>query len=707
VSPTPVLPITGVRGNLIFGEGVHDDTWAVYRLGGATFPDDPVAALVELARAAGPELSLLCVSRRWQVERYAIGMEAAADIRHVPRAGLEAYLDAQRRHLTGRDPHTFELYLSLRLPPGTTPGTAPAHEEALRERLSGCPGSERADETELHGLIHNALRRGLDQAARLDPAPEVDGLILSEAAETGPRVDAPSPEGRGLAVTVGARAVRIATERGESHQAFLCACAVPSASGGEAPLFAALESLAFEVELALALRSDDEGSALKLALSFCVAAATDDELEQRVEQLRRTLPVARLHRPSGDQLRLFVSHLPGQPSRLLGCELSLSADELGSLVGPPPKRLGTDAGPYLGYTLDGLRRPVLFDLAAVAPAVVLAGAAGSGKTVCAQLMMYQAFLAGSRVVDVDQLGEHALCALPEVAIDAGVLELGSDAADRGVLDPLLLAPGALGERLGCALLLSLLPEPCPPDYHDAVVLAVRTAAARGGDCAYALELLAAGGAAADVAAKLTDAGRTGAGVSVPALALGGVDRDQPSEVSEAVIGVRLDARLRRLPERVVRVLEQLLALYGLRLATNNPRRRTVLGVGGDWWSSPDDSTGGAVAVHIARVGAAHRITALFTTRSARLPDALSELTGACLCFGASTEAEAGRAARLLGVSSESKAVLRRLTSLPRGACLLRDHAGRVAPIQVDVADPELLAGLARGNPGGRTGSDGQ
>jgi hypothetical protein len=714
VSPAPVFPITGVRGNLIFGEGAHDDTWAVYRLSGATLPDDPVAALLELARAAGPELSLLCVPRRWLLERCAIGMEAAADIRHVRRAALEAYLDAQRRHLAGRDPHSSELYLSLRLPPGTTLLTAPAREEALRNRLSGCPGCEPADEAELRGLIHHALCRGLADASRLDPEFEVDGLILSEPTEAAPSEDAPSLQAHGLKVEVGTRGVRIATERGESHQAFLCAGAVPSAAGSASPLLAALDSLAFKVELALALQSGDEGSAVKLALSFCVAAATDDELERRVAQLRRTLPVARLHRPPGDQLRLFISHLPGKPSPLLACELSLSADELGSLVRPPPTRLGTDAGPYLGYTLDGLRKPVLFDLAAVAPAVVLAGAARSGKTVCAQLMMYQAFLGGSRVVDVDPSGEHALFALPEVTIDARVLELGSGAADRGALDPLLLAPGALGEQLGRALLLSLLPEPCPPEHHDAAVLAVRTAAAHGGDCADALALLAAGGPAAEAAAAIageaaepTDAEPAGGGMSVPALAFGGVDRDQPSAVSEAVVGVRLDARVRRSPERAGRVLRQLLALYGLRLATHDPRRRTVLGVGGDWWSSPDDATGTAVARHIVRVAAAHRVTALFTTRSARDIDALSRLTAACLCFGAATEVEAGRAARLLGLSSESRAVVRQLTSLPRGACLLRDHAGRVAPVQVDVADPELLAALAYGNPGGRAGRVGQ
>jgi hypothetical protein len=712
VSATPVLPITGVRGNLIFGEGVDDDTWAVYRLSGATLPDDPVAALLEVAQGAGTELSLLCVPRRWQLERCAMGMEAAADIRHVRRAGLEAYLDAQHRHLADRDPHSPELYLSLRLPPGTTLLTAAAREETLRKRLTGCPGCEPADEAELRGLIHHALCRGLDIASPLDPEIEVDGLILTESTEAAPSEEAPSLPAHGLRVKVGARAVRIATERGESHQAFLCAGAVPPAAGGEAPLLAALNSLAFEVELALALRSD-EGASFKLALSFCVAAPTEDELEQRAEHLTRTLSVARLQRPSGAQLPLFVSHLPGQSSRLPGCELSLSADELGSLVSPPPTRLGTDAGPYLGYTLDGLRRPVLFDLAAAGPAMVLAGAAGTGKTVCAQLMMYQAFLAGSRVIDVDPSGEHALCALPEVIIDARVLELGTDAADRGALDPLLLAPGALGEQLGRALILSLLPKPCSAEDHDAVVFAVRTAAAHGGDCSDALDLLNAGGPAAESAAAIAgdaaepiDAGPAGAGISVPALTFGG-DRDRPFAVSEAVIGVRLNAQLLRSPERVGRILGQLLALYGLRLATHDPRRRTVLGVAGDWWSAPDDPTGAAVARHIARAAAARRVTALFTTRSARDLDALSGLTGACMCFGAATETEAGRAARMLGLSSKPRAVIRQLTTLPRGACLLRDHSGRIGPVQVDVADPELLAGLAHANPGGRTGTVGQ
>lgn len=711
MSATPVFPITGIRGNVVFGEGVHDDAWAVYRLSAATLPDDPLAALASLVPAAGRELSLLRVPRPWRLERCELGMEAAADVRHARRAGLAAYLDTQRRQLTERDPHGVELYLSLRLPPGTTPQAVPAEEEALVEQLCVCPGCERADEADLRRLVVRALYRGLNDRLRLALDFDVDALILGES---GPPTcgDAMSaPAARRLTISARPGAVRIATERGHSHQAFLCIGGTPGAAGRGASLLAALDLLPFEVDVALAMRRGGNRSAFNVAVSLCVAARTPDEVEKRVEDVRDALRGTKLVRPAADQLRLFISHLPGQASRLPACELSLSEDELGSLVGPPPTRVGTEAGPYLGYTLDGMRQPVLFDASAAAPAVVLSGPAKSGKTVGAELMMYQAFLAGSRVVDVDPGGEHALCALPEVAIDARVLHLGESESDRGALDPLVLAPGEVGERLARALLLALLPEPCPPDLYDAVTFAVRSATDRGGGCADALELLAAGDLAADAATALAGeasgpirATPGGAGMPVAALAFGPIDRDQrPTPAAESVTSVRLHVRPDTSHGRARDLLARLLSLYGLRLATHEPRRGSVLGLDGVRWTSRDGATA-ALARHIARVAAAHRVTALFTTSSACHLEALTGSAGARLCFGVASEPEADRVLRLLGQSSGLEATTRRLMSLPRGACLLQDHAGRVAPVRVDVADPELLAALTRGNPGGRSGT---
>ena len=79
--------------------------------------------------------------------------------------------------------------------------------------------------------------------------------------------------------------------------------------------------------------------------------------------------------------------------------------------------VGAEAGPYIGYTLSGARQPVLFDPTEAsrtsrAPATLLSGTLGSGKTLCMELIMYQAFLPGSTICDIDPKGDHALERLP-------------------------------------------------------------------------------------------------------------------------------------------------------------------------------------------------------------------------------------------------------------------------------------------------------
>ena len=162
------------------------------------------------------------------------------------------------------------------------------------------------------------------------------------------------------------RSLRIESELGESWQALLVLGALPEQASFPGPrvelMFAPVESLPFDVDLSLnarflpnelALRvarrrvqdadqiaraeSDGEQGVsdvgyqrtqeardllgylqassrpplLKATLAIAIGAKNEQELSERVELCRRAYGEIRLHRPLGDQLELFLQHLPG------------------------------------------------------------------------------------------------------------------------------------------------------------------------------------------------------------------------------------------------------------------------------------------------------------------------------------------------------------------------------------------------------------
>ena len=99
------------------------------------------------------------------------------------------------------------------------------------------------------------------------------------------------------------------------------------------------------------------------ALVLSVAGRDEEELEERVERLRESYGRVQLHRPGGEQHRLFLASLPAASSRCPSTREHLLPDQLGAMVPHAISQAGSRIGPYIGHTLTGSRSPVQFDLA--------------------------------------------------------------------------------------------------------------------------------------------------------------------------------------------------------------------------------------------------------------------------------------------------------------------------------------------------------
>lgn len=558
-----------------------------------------------------------------------------------------------------------------------------------------------------------------------------------------------------------ARTLRVSCEEGESHQAFLVAGALaeetPFPGRGAELMFAPLEAVGFPVDACLhsahvpnrdAVRlvrrrivdadhayaeeaAGDHGASanaserpraareleeyltaaerpplLRAQLSMCVSATSAPELEERVERLRSEYRPVDLHRPLGDQLKLFCSHFPGQRAPVQAYDDYMTVEQIGAMVPTATHAVGSETGPYIGHTLSGSQQPVLFDpteasRTARAPAVLLSGTLGSGKTLTLELIAYQAFLAGSAIVDIDPKGDHRLDRLPGVADRIETVELGSTDREAGMLDPLRVAPAETREDLAVAFLVSILPDPVVPQWRTEVRLAVQLACAAGArSCEDVLDRLED----AD-----TDEGRAVAR-SLRAHAASGLARlgfaSREAKTAEAGTADVTSLRIRDLQlalpgtarselleeERVGQAVLRLLAVYALSLTSRDPSRHAVLCFD-EAWVLLADSQGRALVDRISRLGRAQNVTPLLATQALADVEDLDPLIGCAMCFGVESDREAERALALLRLDPEDERLRSQLVGFRQGRCLMRDYDGRVAGVQIDLADPRLLDAL--------------
>jgi hypothetical protein len=647
-----------------------------------------------------------------------------------------------------------------------------AEEAKAYNRILDYLECEPAATHELQWLIRRAFCRGVDdplidenflpQALVID-ADDDEVHYRPLEADVLRLVDAP--------INIGPRGLRIEGERHESHQAFLCVGALPDVvafPGRSAELlFAPLESLDFPVDAAFCARHVPNSDAVRLvrrrlmdadniyqeethgyhgpsvsaaerpkavrdleeylaggdrppllrgSLSLCVSAGDAELLEDRVERLRREFGAIKLHRPLGGQLQIFVSHLPGQRSAVPDYDDYFTLEQFGAMVPIATHAVGAEIGAYIGHTLSGARQPVLFDPTEAsrtsrAPATLLAGTLGSGKTLCMELIMYQAFLAGSTICDIDPKGDHALDRLPGVAEQMEVIELSPDERYRGMLDPLRIGPADTREDLASNFLLSILPEPTAPAWQTEIRLAVQAVAARGGrSCGEVVDELQRGSADAVDAARALGI-HASSGLARLGFARPGTDTLDAGV--RPVVSLRIRNLTLPLPgtpraelredERIGRAILHLLAVYALRLTSEDRRRHSVLGFD-EAWVLLSDNAGRALVDRISRLGRAQNVTPLLATQVLGDVDQLDGLIGAAFCFGVDSEREAQAALRLLRLDEDDDALAQRMLSFRRGRCFMRDFEGRVSPVQIDLVDPELLRALDTTPQGGDDGA---
>ncbi len=625
-------------------------------------------------------------------------------------------------------------------------------EEAVFERVLGYLDCERIGPRRIADLIRRAYTRGLGEPDGDEGfAPQALGFLDPGGEERF------CPYGHDLLrlhesrVTVERRGLIVDSERGRAHQAQLVVGAMPEETAVPGPaaelMFAPLE-LPFGVDATLSVsylpnsearrllakrkvdadqiaREEEAGEhgpsvegaerpalarelegvlgggdrppLLRSALQLSVAGRDERQLEERVERLRESYGRVQLHRPGGEQHRLFCASLPAAPFPLAEYREHLLPDQVGAMVPHAVSHVGSALGPCIGHTLTGSRSPVLFDLAEASqtsrpPTCLLAGSLGSGKTIALELAIWQAFLQGSGpIVDIDPKGDHRLEALPGVAESLEKIELSGSERYRGLLDPLRIGAPETREDLAYAYLVSILPAPVKPEWQTQLRLAISEAAAAGADhCGEVVRRMSESGnpEAIEAARAIEVHGRGG----LAKLGLG-VGKDEGTAVGDAqVVSIRIRNLALPTPgtprselgeeERISLAVLRLLAAYALRLCASDPDRHSLLGMD-EAWTLLADSQGRALLERITRQGRSDNITPILATQMIGDAAALKPLVGALFAFGVETDEEARAALELLRLDPDDEAATQRLIGFRTGRCYLRDFSGQVAPIQIE------------------------
>jgi len=456
------------------------------------------------------------------------------------------------------------------------------------------------------------------------------------------------------------------------------------------------------------LQSASHPPLLRATLAIAVGADSEEEVERRVTACRRAYGEVQLHRPLGDQLRLFLHHLPGQRSSVRGYDDVLTPEQVAAMMPVATHAVGSGRGFHLGHTLTGSRHAVRFNLREGSDsdrnaAILCLGALGSGKTTLDQKLAYEAFLLGARVIDCDPKGDHRLHELDEVAPHAETIPLRGERSLRGMLDPLRVAPPHMRHDAAVSFLCDLLPVRAEATWETAIVKAVDAVLRRSSEPTSheVVRALTDGDdvdrQVAKTLAVYAGAGLTQLGFADPDVRLPAVGTRQVTYIPIRDLPASQPGRPRAEYSQLERVGEQvvrLIAMFAMQLMADERERLKVFSFD-EGWRLLGDPVGRTLLASLQRMGRSELAVPIISTQlvTDTLLDgrvSIQNLIGATFVFGLRSEEEAERALRLLDLDPDDRSLRERLLTFERGRCLMRDHRGRVEAVQVEVLAPRLL-----------------
>jgi hypothetical protein len=649
---------------LIAGDG--PSMWSVYLLHPPGV--DPLCqrsgdlslSLESLGRCLDADFSLLRLTRPWSIDDYSIGIEAVSDIRTASRAALRRHVRARRTALEALGAHTVDVFLAVRLP-----------DRGERNAGSGGPWLIDTEVAVFAGVLDCAPARRVRRE-------ELSRLVRTASGKT----------------------------TGTQYRACLQVTELPPTRSnlerGVDSFFAQLAAMEFAIDAALTAGLDcDRPPRWAASLSLSLSAADRTELHRRMDHVRSELQGFTLRTAESSDPDLVRRHLRPACTGSGRNREGLKVARLGS-ISLSTAALGSRAGAYVGRTVAGARGPVLFDpfepgSNGSSSLTLITGGAGAGKTVCMQLIMYNAFIAGAAVIDIDLGGAHTLERVPEVGERIDILELSAVKRFRGLLDPLRIGRAEARERLACDFLLGVLPPPIPAAWHTEIARAVNVVALRNGtSCCEAVAELKRGTAISRAAAREIEANVMR---GLPVLGYGQSEVPTCEHLPQPITSLRLrhpslrvssggDPREKQIRDVIVR----LVGAYALHLADMHHNSTCVVGLD-DASSFVTDAAGRAVVDELVTRGQSGQFASLIAARKPKDVAWLVRRSGAVLCFGSNGEDDSRRISRILYPAIREDYQAHRMMESQPGCCIMRDRRGRVGVVQIELADQGLRAAL--------------
>ena len=197
----------------------------------------------------------------------------------------------------------------------------------------------------------------------------------------------------------------------------------------------------------------DQSKESMYKLSYVVRVAADslDELKRRCDEVKDFYDDlnVKLVRPFGDMLGLHGEFIPASKRYINDYIQYVTSDFLAGLGFGATQQLGENDGIYIGYNLDTGRNVYLKPSLAAqgvkgsvtnALAAAFLGSLGGGKSFANNLIVYYAVLFGGSAVIVDPKSERGNWkeTLPEIAHEINIVNLTSEARNKGLLDPYVI-----------------------------------------------------------------------------------------------------------------------------------------------------------------------------------------------------------------------------------------------------------------------------